>query len=142
MIHDSAEQMKDSRIVHWNNGLWDLSDLFDDGELFSSKEEYVHNMLRIADQLLKKHEIVIFATTTPVNDRHSFIKNEDIVAYNQALIPHLVERGVFINDLHSLLVGDVDRYICDDLIHLSQEGIDLCARAVAEVIRAAAAQLN
>lgn len=54
--------------VHWNNGLWGVCDLFGDGP-FSSEDEYITNMLRIADLLLSKHEKVIFATTTPVTQK-------------------------------------------------------------------------
>ena len=64
-IYDWDKDMAGSRIVHWNNGLWDVCDLFGDGP-FSSEDEYITNMLRIADLLLSKHEKVIFATTTPV----------------------------------------------------------------------------
>ena len=47
---DWKEGMKGSRIVHWNAGLWDICDIFGDG-MFTSVEEYVSTMLRIADIL-------------------------------------------------------------------------------------------
>ena len=48
-------------------------------------------------------------------------------------------RGIAINDLYSLVAADVERYICDDGIHLSAEGIDLCGNAVVRAIREAEA---
>ena len=52
-LFDWAGDMNGSRIIHWNNGLLDVCDLFGDGA-FSTEEEYVSNMLRVADLLLKK----------------------------------------------------------------------------------------
>ena len=63
--------MAGSRIVHWNNGLWDICDLFGDG-LFSTEDEYITNMLRIADILVSNYDKVIFATTTPVTDKNVY----------------------------------------------------------------------
>ncbi len=132
-----AAKLEDSEIVHWNNGHWDVCNLFGDGT-FSDEEDYVKCMLRIADILLKRHRVVIFATTTPVRSENMYTNNEDIDGFNRRLVPLLQERGVIINDLNGLLRTDVDRYIRDDALHLSEEGISLCAEQVAAYIREAA----
>lgn len=139
-LFDWAEDMRGSRIVHWNNGMWDICNLFGDG-LFSSEEEYVSNILRIADILLARHEVVIFATTTPVKSENRYNKLEDIKHYNDLIVPRLREKGVLINDLYALTAADIDRYVAEDTLHLSEEGIALCAKQVAEVIKAAAEKL-
>ena len=139
-LFDWKEQMEGSRIVHWNNGLWDASCIFDDG-LFSDEEEYVKTMLRIAKILKERYETVIFATTTPLNSEYVYTKNKDVNRYNELIVPKLEEMGIIINDLHSLVAADIDRYICEDKIHLSQDGTEMCAIQVAEVIRKAAAKL-
>ena len=126
--------MSGSRVVHWNNGLWDICELFGDG-IFTSVDEYVENMLRIADILLSRHEIVIFATTTPVRKENPHNKTVWIEEYNAALVPKLKEKGIIINDLFSLVAADIPRYVSDDLIHLSKEGIELCADAVEKAVR-------
>ena len=136
-IFDWQNDMSGSRIVHWNNGLWDCCDLFGDG-LFSSEEEYVSNMLRIADILLSRHDVLIFATTTPVSIDNKYNKNEDIKRYNDRLVPLLKERGVIINDLYSAVIEDLDKYISDDKIHLSDAGIELCANLTTQCILDAA----
>ena len=82
---DWSEGIKNSRIVHWNNGLWDICDIFNDGRLFTSLDEYVDNMLRIADILLKRCEKVIFATTTPITLANPYTKNSDIEKYKARL---------------------------------------------------------
>ena len=136
-LFDWAAGMEGSQIVHWNNGLWDLCRLYDDGT-FTSEGEYVENILRIADLLKKKHSVVIFATTTPVRLSNVYNNNDDCDRFNKAIVPLLKERGIIINDLNSLLRSDPERYICNDTIHLSDEAIDICASQVAEYIRNAA----
>ena len=133
-IFDWKEQMEGTNIVHWNNGLWDICNLFGDGA-FSSEEEYISNILRIADILLNKYDKVIFATTTPVRPENQYDSNKLIQRYNQIIVPKLREKGVIINDLHSLVSTDVYRYISQDTIHLTDEGIKLCAEQVAMIIK-------
>lgn len=132
-IWDWQEKMAGSRIVHWNNGLWDVRNLWDN-EPFSSPDEYVENMLRIARFLLAHYEKVIFATTTPVTPRHPYTRNDLIVEYNQLIVPKLKEMGILINDLHSLVAPHVDEYIREDLIHLTDAGIEACAGQTARMI--------
>ena len=98
-------------------------------------------MERIAKILLSRHEKVIFATTTPVNPQHPYNSNELIVKYNGLVVPMLKEMGVLINDLHSLVAPHVDEYIREDLIHLSDAGIEACATQTAQMILEAAKTL-
>jgi len=126
--------MAGADIVHWNNGLWDICDLWDDGT-FTSEEEYIANMLRILNILQKNHKVIIFATTTPVRYENRYDKNPNIDRFNEMIVPILQEKGVIINDLNSLLKPDIYRYIREDCIHLSEEGIELCAARVAQCIK-------
>ena len=52
-LFDWAEHREKADIVHWNNGLWDICDLWGVGT-FTSEEEYTNNMLQILDILQKK----------------------------------------------------------------------------------------
>ena len=141
-LFDWDKEMEGSRIVHWNNGLWDVCNLFGDGA-FSSETEYVENMLRIANILLAKYDKVIFATTTPVALENEFNNNSDIAKYNELIVPLLKEKGVIINDLYQLVSADIDAYIRkDDNIHLSEEGIKVCSKQVADVIKEVAKMLD
>ena len=137
---DWKENMSGSRIVHWNCGLWDICDIFGDG-MFTSVEEYCATVLRIADILKSRHDVVIFATTTPVRENNPYNDNDVIIRYNEAIVPLLRERGIIINDLHSLIYPDRGNLVCDDLIHLDKRGVDICARAVADAILNAASSL-
>lgn len=139
-LFDWRKDMKGSRIVHWNNGHWDINDLFGDG-IFTSEEEYVANMLRIADLLQKSHDVVIFATTTPVREENRYNSNSVIRRYNVLIVPLLRERGILINDLNAALADDINRYICEDLIHLTEEGLEICAQQTVQFIQKAARSL-
>ena len=132
--------MSGADVIHWNNGLWDTCDLFGDGP-FTPIDEYVETMLRLARLFRERASTVIFATTTPVAPLNKREKNEDIIQYNAAVVPELIKKGVIINDLYSLVAADIPRYIRNDHIHLSEEGIEVCANAVEKAIRDAAATL-
>lgn len=139
-LFDWRNDMAGSDIVHWNNGHWDLCNLFGDGP-FSTEEEYVQNMLRILELLQSRHKVIIFATTSPVL-KDGFNTNAAVERYNEIIVPLLQERGVIINDLHSLIKSDLQRYMSADTIHLSEEGIKVCAERVAECIIEAAKKVN
>ena len=138
-IYDWRKGMEGSAVVHWNNGLWDTCDLYGDGA-FTEEEEYVKNMLRIAEMLKSRYGTVIFATTTPVTQANRHNNNATIARYNELLVPKLKERGILINDLYSAVIADLDRYICEDTIHLSEAGSELCADLTVRSIREALAQ--
>ena len=134
-IFDWQEDLKDCEVIHWNNGHWDVCNLFDDGTLFSTDEEYVDNILRVARLLKEITPNVIFATTTPVNPKHPHNKNSDIQRFNALVVPHLQAMGIQINDLHALVAEDIEGNICDDLIHLSAKGIEICSQQVVNTIK-------
>lgn len=135
MIFDYKDKIAGSDVIHWNNGLWDVSNLFGDGQ-FSSTEEYVNNMLRIADILLKITPNVIFATTTPVREGYPYQTNDDISRLNAAIVPELKEKCIAINDLYSLVYPIKERILrTDDLIHLNDDGIEVCSQQVAKTIK-------
>ena len=134
-LFDWHDIIKDADVIHWNNGLWDCTEIFDDG-LFTSEEEYIENMLRVATLLKKITPNVIFATTTPVWDEFEWTHNDKIKRFNEIIVPKLKEMGIKINDLHALVSKDVNKYVKEcDMIHLSDEGIELCAEAVCKAIK-------
>lgn len=137
MLFEWREDIADADIIHWNNGLWDTSTgLFDDGgKPFTSEAEYVENMLRIASELKKITPHVIFATTTPVHPDYPYNDNGVIERYNQVLVPKLLEMGLWINDLHSVVAPNIERYICEDQIHLNDAGAKACAEQIVTMIK-------
>ena len=77
------------------------------------------------------------STTTPVSKDNSHDKNERIIEYNEFIAPVLSEMGILINDLHSVVAPKNEEYICDDKIHLTEEGAIACAEQVVSAIREA-----
>lgn len=134
MLFDVMKHIKDADVIHWNNGHWDTIDYFGDGP-FTSLEEYVANMTRIADILLETGAKLIFATSTPQHPDYSFNENARIKAYNDAVVPELEKRGVLINDLNELMEGHEIDGILEDQVHLNELGIELCAEQVVRKIR-------
>ena len=141
-LFDWQKSMEGTQIVHWNNGLWDICDLFGDG-VFTSESEYAETMLRIADILISRYDKVIFATTTPVTAQNKHNKNSEIEKYNKLIVPLLQKKGVIINDLYGLVATDIDKYIRkDDNIHLTEDGIAVCGKQTADLIRGVAQSLT
>ena len=135
------DDIRGADIIHWNNGLWDTCSIFGDGE-FTPIDEYVSTMLRLGRLLKERAHTVIFATTTPVKPENKHNTNEIIEAYNNALVPKLREIGIVINDLYTPISQDVYKYICEDMIHLSDDGISLAAEMVEAVIRKEAEKIK
>ena len=138
MLFDYAEQMKGADVIHWNNGLWDVCDLFGDGA-FTPLEDYVRLLARIAAILKTYSKKVIFATTTtPAPEMWGHDLNR-LKTYNAAAVATLQEMGVIINDLFTPVAADIPTMIAEDHLHLSEAGIEVCAAQVADCIRKAAA---
>ena len=130
-----SKDIDESDIIHWNNGLWDVLD-YGDG-VFTPIDEYISNMVRIAEILKKKSKKVIFATITPVTENYRYTNVETIKYYNSVIVPELEKCGVIINDLFSFVYPNIDTYIKkDDNIHLTEEGINACANRVKDIILA------
>jgi hypothetical protein len=132
---DYRDQLKDCDIIQFNAGLWDVSDLFGDGP-FTKPEVYKDTILRIARLLLKITPNVIFLTTTPVPKENPYDTVGRIAEYNALVVPTLQKMGVRINDLHALILQDMEGNIRkEDLIHLTPKGAALAAEQIVDVIR-------
>lgn len=123
-------------IIHWNNGLWDTQIEYVEDGAFTPIDEYMSYIRRILRELRKLTPYVIFATTTPVRPQIATQKNEIIDAYNACVVDFMKANGVMVNDLNVLVASDRDRYLCEDNMHLSNDGVAVCGRAVADCIRA------
>jgi hypothetical protein len=127
-------------VIHWNNGQWDTC-YMPDGKIHTSIDEYLRTQERIASILQKRSKRLIFALTTPVwpemfqNGEIYPRRNEDIKKYNNALVGLLSNFDVEINDLYSPLEKDIKRYICDDMVHLSKDGVNLCAKLISNKLQ-------
>ena len=129
----------DYDVIHWNNGQWDVC-YMPDGLIHTPLVVYLDLEKRIANVLRRKAKRLIFATTTPVHPdqfetaKVNGRKNEDIMAYNQAVASELSALGVEINDVHTAVAQDVMKHISADKVHLSPAGVELCAGLVSAAV--------
>lgn len=133
LLFDLKDNIKGVDVIHWNNGIWDVCDLFGDGA-FTDLDEYIKNMLRIAKILKTYSKKVIFATTTPASEKNPNHCNERTKEYNEAVVKALEKEGIIISDLYYPVLDGLEENICEDMLHLSQKGIDKCAKIVTDVI--------
>ena len=134
MLFDDRANMENADVIHWNNGLWDATELFGDGTL-STETEYVENMLRIARILKGITPNVIFATTTPTHPDYFYTRNDKIDRFNEIIVPKLQEMGIAINDLNGLIKPNIEQYLSADMIHPNETGFKACAEQVTKAIK-------
>ncbi len=135
------DELGEPDIVHWNNGLHDVGHNPDRSPVQIPVEIYRMTLDFILRALMETKAQVIWATSTPVHPKRPFSddqwswRKKEIDLYNSVALALMTERGVPINDLHTLVASDVDQYLGEDLIHLSEAGKELCARAVVSAIK-------
>lgn len=134
MIFDMRRELAGASVIHYNNGLWDLCDLWGEGT-FTPIDEYVATVVANAKRLLTMTDTLIFATTTPVRPENPHDSTAIIRKANAAVLPELRALGVVINDLYTVIAADIPRYICDDYLHLSEEGKEVAAQHNAALIQ-------
>ena len=116
----------DVDVVHWNAGLWDVLELFEDGPL-SSIEHYRDMIVRIDRRLrlIYPHAKMIFATSTAVVEEEyqpeKRRRNAVIEQYNAVAIEALKDTDTEINDLYAI-TKDCPRDLHSDKTHYYTEG--------------------
>ncbi len=135
MLFDEKDKIDGADVIHFNAGLWDICQLFEDDLPFTPIEEYKATLRRIAAVLKSYAPVVIFSTSTPCRPENGHNDNAVIRQYNAAAAQVLGQCGVIINDLYPVIDADMDRYIAADYLHLSEEGIAAAAASVTAVIR-------
>ena len=134
MLYDYREQLKDADVIHFNCGLWDMCDLFDDGP-FTPIEVYAEQMARIAKILKTYAPVVIFAATTPPSPKMWGHDMDRVRAYNAAAVAALEPLGILFDDLFTPVAEDIDRMISEDLLHASPYGVEVLANRVADCVK-------
>lgn len=129
-------------IVHWNNGLHDCGHNPARNPVQIPVDMYRENLKFILNRLRGMTLNVLWATLTPVHPDRPFRKsqwswrNEEIDRYNAAARELMEAHEVPITELHELVWGDVEGFLSEDQLHLSQTGQMACASAVAQAISA------
>ncbi len=132
--------------IHWNAGLWDCLDLFDDGPTVPLEmyEQYIHRICRRIRLLCPKAK-VIFATSTPVNEagyknpKKTRRENRVIRQYNDAAVKIVTQYGFSVNDLYGFLENAPLHWFSDQTHYYTKDG----TKAITErVISAIAEQVE
>ena len=127
-------------IVYWNIGLHDVGHSPSRKPVQIPVEDYVGNLEFLLEIFRNRTDRVIWATSTPVHPDHHAVEgkwvwyNDQIKQYNAAAAELMTRHNVPIDDLHAVVAADPDKYICDDKIHLSSQGVEACAQSVAKAI--------
>lgn len=122
-------------IIHWNNGLWDVFHYNEEMGISTPLEEYKSYIKKILKVFKRTGSKIIWATTTPAKPQNINYDNNEIDRYNDEIIKYMVEEQIEINDLNKIVKSNIDSYIADDNLHLSEAGKEVCAEAVAKAIK-------
>ena len=116
-----GEWPDDVDLVHWNAGLWDVCEMFEE-EPISSPEHYAEMIRRIDKRIrmLFPNAKVVFATSTAVREEeykgrfHRY--NATIERYNAIALETLAGTDTIVNDLYAHTVN-VPKECCSDMTH-------------------------
>ncbi len=131
-------------MVHLNCGLHDLKRDRTVGGYQVSLEDYARNVEEILQRLTSQTKAkVMWATTTPVNDRWHREKKPfdrfeaDVQAYNAKAVEICRRLGAQVDDLHAhTMQAGCDRYLSADGVHFTANGYELLGVQVAKFIQA------
>ena len=136
----------DADVVHLNCGLHDLKVARDTRAHQVPLERYRRNLTEIARRLTACGALPVWASSTSIIDaRHNTVKefdrhNADVDAYNAVADEIMLAAGIRIDDLHAAAVAaGIETIICDDGVHMTEDGYAMLARAVADCLRGALA---
>ncbi len=130
---------EDIDLVHWNAGLWDLLEIYDDGPL-TPIEFYEYNIARIDRQLRKMFPKAkfVFATSTGVDESGNTLGhvrlNSNIEAYNAAALRALAGTDTVINDLYALTKDATPEWRSDRTHYSTPKGLTEIGGRVIETI--------
>ena len=129
----------DVDLVHWNAGLWDCLELFEDEPL--STVDYYKNAIGRIDKRLRMlfpKAKMVFATSTSVNeeimDKNFRRHNSVIERYNEAAKEVLSGTDTQINDLYTLTTAFPKEYRSDFVHFYTDKGTEIIGGRVLAVI--------
>lgn len=129
----------DVDLVHWNAGLWDCLELFED-EPLTSLAYYGEAVARIDKRLrmLFPKAKIVFATSTAVLEERcskNFRRhNSTIMKYNETAVRALFHTDTLINDLWELSSNYPESYHSDFVHYYTNEGTALFGNRVLSII--------
>ncbi len=137
------DHLHERTVIHLNAGAHDIKRLYDaDFAVQVGIDEYRDNMTEVVERLIDHSLVaaVVVATTTPVDDiRHKSLDsvrhNEDVVAYNEALVDVAAAARCFINDLYEEVRRCRFDPLSKDGIHFNETGKEYAGSKVAGYLK-------
>ena len=128
------------RVIHFNFGLHDLR-IMETGQHQVELPAYEDNLRAMVGRLKQTGAKLIWATTTPVPvGKVSPARNAaDVIEYNLAARRIMLENGIEIDDLFTLVLPRLSTLQLPVNVHYKPEGYEVMAAQVARSIRAALA---
>ncbi len=123
------------QVVHFNNGMhgWRYTE--------AQYKAAFPGFLRSVAKLVKSHEALIWATTTPVRDDASGGATNPRVDERNAIATSLAQAAkITVDDQHALMMKHGDLH--QDSVHFNPEGANLQGDQAAETIKAALARIH
>jgi lysophospholipase L1-like esterase len=139
-------------VIHFNHGLHDMiqgyrgkNDRYvatNTGETFIPIDQYKSNLEKIVQRLKKTDAKLIFATTTPIPEGTGLWKGKQGYEkeYNKAALEVMKKHKIEINDLHALVLPDIEKLQKPKNVHFNPNGSKAMAKEVAANILKAIGQ--
>ena len=129
-------------VIHFNFGLHDLKFLDekgtyvspDKGRQLATVAEYENNLRAVVDRLQRTGATLIFATTTPIPSGSTGRIESGELAYNEAALRVMRERGVRVDDLHAYAQAHQQEIQQPHNVHFTPDGYQALAKLVAKSI--------
>jgi lysophospholipase L1-like esterase len=122
-------------VIHFNFGLHDLK-IMDGGHHQVPLPDYENNLRTIVQRFKKTGARLIWATTTPVPDAkvNPPRVSADVLTFNAAAKKIMVESGVAIDDLYTLVKPRLEELQLPANVHYTKTGYDVLGHQAAESI--------
>lgn len=135
-------------VIHWNNGYWDMNVEAPMTEALHPVNEYAYYLKRMVKFFREHTRYLIFANSLPVEREGAGLdnsgtgaeihyQNEWVKMYNQVADEVMQTELVTVNDLYSVCAKQPGYYKCADHLHLNDEGNNVVANEIANLISAA-----
>ena len=131
-------------IIHFNFGLHDLKHVnaetganstLPEDPLQADVRQYSKNLKMIVDRLQDMEAKLIFATTTPVPEKSSPLREpEKVLIFNKAALKIMKREHIEVNDLYAFVLPMVKEIQIADNVHFKPEGYRALAEKVSEYL--------
>lgn len=134
-------------IVHFNFGIHDITRMDANGKAVGDLEgrrqvpldEYETNLINIVDRLQATGAMLVWASTTAVQEGTPARDPKDVVQYNRTAERIMNERGITINDLYTVSAPRLTELQPPKNVHFTEYGAEILAGHVVGSIRTALA---